>query len=235
MKRRIEFLQKIHQKAAFNMSHQTACVNMIQQQLRTGAVVDEAIIDLYRDIPRSAFVPSNYISFAYSDMHIPLAHHQCMMTPLEEALLLQCLQLKGHETVLEVGTGTGFLTALLSRLCQRVVSVDCFAQMTKSAHKALTAHDCLNVELITADASQGWLDLAPYDVIIFTGGMQELNETQRLQVLPGGKLFAIIGSKPVMQGRLYTMDNHQHRPSDLVFQTVLPSLILPYQVESFVF
>lgn len=217
------------------MSHHTACVNMIKQQLRTGNVVDESIIQLYHQIPRDAFVPSKYASFAYSDMHIPLSHHQCMMTPLEEALLLQSLELKGHETVLEVGTGTGFLTALLSRLCKRVISVDCFADFTKSANKVLTAHNCLNVELTTGDAQQGWLDLAPYDVIVFTGALAQLNETQRLQVLPGGKLFAIIGTQPVMQGRLYTMDFDKNWNNKLVFQTKLPSLILPYQVKPFVF
>lgn len=217
------------------MSHHTACVNMIKQQLRTGNVVDESIIQLYHQIPRDAFVPSKYASFAYSDMHIPLSHHQCMMTPLEEALLLQSLELKGHETVLEVGTGTGFLTALLSRLCKRVISVDCFADFSKSANKVLTAHNCLNVELITGDAQQGWLDLAPYDVIVFTGALAQLNETQRLQVLPGGKLFAIIGTQPVMQGRLYTMDFDKNWNNKLVFQTKLPSLILPYQVKPFVF
>lgn len=217
------------------MSHHTACVNMIKQQLRTGNVVDESIIQLYHQIPRDGFVPSKYASFAYSDMHIPLSHHQCMMTPLEEALLLQSLQLKGHETVLEVGTGTGFLTALLSRLCKRVVSVDYFADLIKSAKNALTAHNCLNIELITGDASQGWLDLAPYDVIIFTGALAQLNETQRLQVLPGGKLFAIIGTQPVMQGRLYTMDYDKNWSSELVFQTELPSIILPCPIKSAVF
>ena len=217
------------------MSNHVACINMIKQQLRTGDVFDESILQLYDNIPREDFVPPKFKSFAYSDMQIPLAHDQCMMTPLEEATLLQALQLKGHETVLEVGTGTGFLTALLSRLCKKVVSVEYYADFTKSAQKALEMHNCLNVELVTGDASQGWLDLAPYDVIIYTSAFTQINETQRLQVLPGGKLFAMMGTQPVMQGRLYTLGHDEQWQNTLLFETVLPTLIKPYKIKHFVF
>jgi protein-L-isoaspartate(D-aspartate) O-methyltransferase len=217
------------------MSNHVACINMIKQQLRTGDVFNESILELYDRIPREDFVPPKFKSFAYSDMQIPLTHDQCMMTPLEEAILLQALQLKGHETVLEVGTGTGFLTALLSRLCKKVVSVEYFTDFTKSAQKVLEMHNCLNVELVTGDASQGWLDLAPYDVIIYTSSLTHINETQRLQVLPGGKFFAIMGTQPVMQGRLYTLDHDEQWQKTLLFETVLPSLIEPYKMKDFVF
>jgi protein-L-isoaspartate(D-aspartate) O-methyltransferase len=217
------------------MSNHVACINMIKQQLRTGDVFDESILELYNSIPREEFVPPKFKSFAYSDMQIPLAHDQYMMTPLEEAILLQALQLKGHETVLEVGTGTGFLTALLSRLSKKVVSIDCFPDFTKSAQKVLGTYNCLNVELITGDASQGWLDLAPYDVIIYTSAVTKLNQTQRLQLLPGGKFFAIVGSQPVMQGRLYTLSYGEQWQSKLLFETALPSLIVPHKIKHFVF
>ena len=217
------------------MSNHIARVNMIKQQLRTGDVVDERILELYDSIHREDFIPSKYKTFAYSDMQIPLAHDQCMMTPLEEAKLLQALELKGHETVLEVGTGTGFLTALLSRLCKKVVSVDCFPDFTANARKALAAHHCSNVELLTGDASQGWLDLAPYDAIVFTASLTTLNETQRLQLVPGGTLFAIIGKKPVMQGRVYTLDHNKQWQSRVLFETSLPPLIDQYKIKNFVF
>ena len=112
------------------MSKSSACINMIKQQLRTGNVLNESILALYEKFPRENFVPSLYSSMAYSDMQVPLAHGQCMMTPLEEGLILQALALKGHETVLEVGTGTGFFTALLSQLCKKVISVDYFSEFT---------------------------------------------------------------------------------------------------------
>lgn len=217
------------------MSNQIACVNMIKQQLRTGNVHTASIIALYENIPRAEFVPSKYQPFAYSDMHIPLAHDQCMMTPLEEALLLQSLELKGHETVLEIGTGTGFLTAMLSRLSKKVVSVDCHPEFTKNAQQALAAHGCTNVQLITGNASSGWLDLAPYDVIIFSGALRALTETQRLQLLPGGKLFAIIGTPPVMRAQLYTLDHEGQWATRLVFETCVPSLSDALKSNHFVF
>lgn len=217
------------------MINHIARVNMIKQQLRTGDVVDERVIELFDSVPREDFIPSKYKPYAYSDMQIPLAHDQCMMTPLEEAKLLQALELKGHETVLEVGTGTGFLTALLSRLCKKIVSVDCFPDFTDSARKLLAANHCTNVELFTGDASQGWLDLAPYDVIVFTSSLISLNETQRLQLLPSGKLFAIVGKQPVMQGRLYTLDHDKQWQNQVIFETSLPSLFDHNKVKGFVF
>ena len=106
------------------MNIQSTRINMVKQQLRTGDVLNSSILDLYTEIPREEFVPNQFKHFAYSDMQIDLAHEQRMMTPLEEAKLLQALDLRGNEVVLEVGTGTGFLTALLSRLCKKVISID---------------------------------------------------------------------------------------------------------------
>ena len=106
------------------MNVQSTRINMIKQQLRTGDVIDESILELFREIARDEFVPAKYKDFAYSDMQLELAHQQRMMTPLEEAKILQALNLTGNETVLEVGTGTGFLTALLSRRCKKLISVD---------------------------------------------------------------------------------------------------------------
>lgn len=217
------------------MSDQIARINMVKQQLRTGKVVDETVIDLYHEIDRSAFVPSAYQHFAYSDLQIPLAHLQRMMTPLEEALLLQSLDLKGHEVVLEVGTGTGFLTALLSRRCKSVLSIDYYAKFTTAARQKLAEHECTNVELLTEDALTGWLEKAPYDVMVFSGAIDALNETYRLQLLPGGKLFAIVGVGPVMQGQLHELDHHGNWHSSLIFETHLPSLINQSKPNNFVF
>lgn len=207
------------------MSNQIARTNMITQQLRTGDVLDERILSLYDTIPRDAFVPSKLQAFAYADMHLPLAHEQCMMTPLEEGQLLQSLNLQGHETVLEIGTGTGFLTALLSRLCNKVISVDYFSDFTTAARNVLNEYGCSNVELYTGDAIQGWMDYAPFDVIVFTGAVDSLTEIQQLQLLPGGKLFAIIGQKPIMQGKLYQLDHDATWQEQVIFETCLPSLI----------
>lgn len=217
------------------MSSQSTRINMIKQQLRTGDVLDENILSLYSEIPRDAFVPEQFSHFAYSDMQIELSNQQRTMTPLEEGKLLQSLSLSGNETVLEVGTGTGFLTALLSRLCKQVISIDYFADFTTSARPKLIEYQCNNVELLTGDACSGWVDKAPYDVMIFTGTLESLNETHRLQLLPGGKLFAIVGKDPVMQAQLHSLDHNGSWQMDVIFETNLPPLIDKLKPNDFVF
>lgn len=214
---------------------QNAQINMIKQQLRTGDVLNEGILDLFEMIPRIDFVPSTMENFAYSDLQIPLAHGQRMMTPLEEGILLQALALKGTETVLEIGTGTGFLTALLSRLCKKVISIDYYQDFTSQAKRKLEEHHCSNVELITGDASQGWLDQAPYNAVVFTASMEKINETQRLQLLPGGKLFAIVGKAPAMQGQLHSLNHDGSWHAKVLFETSIPPLIDKLKPKEFVF
>lgn len=209
--------------------------NMIKQQLRTGDVLDESILNLFEQIPRDSFVPKQYQHFAYSDMQIALPHQQRMMTPLEEGKLLQALHLSGKETILEIGTGTGFLTALLSRLCEKVISIDYFSDLTEMARNNLQRHCFKNIELYTGDASHGWFDKAPYDVIIFTGAIDMINETHQLQVTPGGKLFAIIGSEPIMQGQLHRLQPDNKWSIEILFETCLPPLIDPLKANDFIF
>ena len=210
-------------------------MNMIKQQLRTGDVLNDKILELYNEIARDEFVPSQFQAFAYSDMQIELPHQQRMLTPLEEAKLLQALALKGHEVVLEVGTGSGFLTALLSRLCKKVISIDYYNDFTSHAAKKLEKHHCTNVELFTGDAHGGWLDKAPYDAIVFTGALETITESHRLQVLPGGQLFAIIGKEPIMQAQLHTLDHEGNWGSDVLFETNIPPLINKLKQSDFVF
>lgn len=207
------------------MNSRTAIINMVKQQLRTGDVLDEAILDLYESIPRDVFVPEAYKGFAYSDMQIPLAHGQRMMTPLEEGKILQALNIRPHEVVLEVGTGSGFFTALLSKLAKEVISIDIEPDFTVQAKKHLEEYECHNVTLITGDACHGWLDKAPYDVVIFTGSIEGLTKTLRLQVLPGGRLFAPIGEAPVMQGQMHHLDHNDEWEISVLFDTELPSLV----------
>lgn len=217
------------------MNNNTARTNMVKQQLRTNDVLDESILNLYNLVPRHEFVPEHYADFAYSDMQIPLGHGQRMLTPLEESLILQALELDGHEVILEVGTGSGFLTALLSKLCKKVISVDCYADFTTAAATKLKAHGCNNVELITGNASQGWLEKAPYDVVLFTGAIEKLTQTHRLQILPGGKLLSITGQSPIMQAILHKLDHDAVWTDSLIFETDIPLLIDKSKPKEFVF
>ena len=222
-------------KMVNQMDNKTARINMITQQLRTGDVLNESILALYKEINRDEFVPNQFKHFAYSDMQIELAHKQRMMTPLEEGKLLQALALRGHEVVLEVGTGSGFLTALLSRMCKKVISIDYFSDFSNTARKNLDKYKCTNVELLTGDASGGWLDKAPFDSIVITGAIETLSESHRLQLLPGGSLFAIVGKEPIMQGQLHSLDHKNHWNTDVIFETNIPPLIDKSKPNNFVF
>jgi protein-L-isoaspartate(D-aspartate) O-methyltransferase len=208
---------------------------MIKQQLRAGNVLDERILNLFATTPREHFVPAPLHAFAYSDTQIELAHGQRMMTPLEQGLLLQALQLTGQETVLEVGTGTGYLTALLSQLAKHVISIDCYADFTRSAEQRLTALQRHNVELLTDNAYSGWHDRAPYDIIIFSGALHAITETHRLQLSTGGRLFAITGNAPCMRGKLLQQDNQGQWQEQVIFETNLPPLINKNKQNTFVF
>ena len=217
------------------MKNQNSRINMITQQLRTGNVLNENILSLYDELPRDAFVPENMQNFAYSDLQLPLPHNECMMTPLEEASILQALALEGHENILEIGTGSGFLTALLSRRCHHVTSIDYYADLTESAGKKLAKHHCNNVTLHTGNAYHGWLDKAPFDVVVYTGALHALEDMHRLQVLPGGKLFAVVGDKPCMQGQLHHLDHHETWHAEVLFETMLPPLINTTTPKTFIF
>ena len=217
------------------MSNHSARINMIKQQLRTGDVLNESILNLYDVIPRHEFAPEHLAHFAYSDMQLPLAHGQRMLTPLEEGKILQGLELLGTETVLEVGTGSGFLTAMLSKLCKKVISIDYYPEFTLSAARKLQAHHCDNVELLTGDACRGWLEKAPYDVMVYTGAIEKLTKTHKLQILPGGKLFAIEGKSPAMQAFLYSLDHQDVWQKSMLFETDIPPLLDQLKPKEFVF
>ena len=217
------------------MNHHNPRVNMIKQQLRTGDVLNESILNLYEQIPRHEFVPLPFAHFAYSDMHIPLSHGQIMLTPLEEGKILQVLDLRGTETILEIGTGTGFFTALLSKLCKKVISVDYYSDFTQGAARQLQIHQCENVELVTGDGCRGWLENAPYDVVLFTGAIEKLTEIHRLQVIPGGKLFVLEGKSPIVQARIYTLDHNAMWQESVLFETDIPPLVDQLKPKEFVF
>ena len=210
-------------------------VNLIKQQLRTNNIVDSKILELYQNNDRADFAPKKYRDFAFSDMQIPITHDQRMLTPLEEALILQALNLQGHETVLEIGTGTGFFTHLLSHFAKRVVSVEYHAEFTQQAKKNCDKHRRTNIEFITGNACNGWVAQAPYDVVVFTGAIPQLSNTLKLQVNLGGRLFAIVGQHPVMAGCLYQVDHQNHWKQELVFETDIPMLIQNNPPHSFVF
>ena len=197
--------------------------------------MDKKIIQLYETVPRDDYVPLAYKPFAFSDGQIPLGHQQFMLTPLEEAAILQAIDLQGNETVLEIGTGSGFFTSLLSHCAKQVISVDIIEEFTSRAQKTCTAHSRKNIEFICADAHDGWFHSAPYDVIIITGAIPRLTESLKLQVNLGGKIFAIVGAHPVMSGIVYQVDHQNHWSQRMIFETDTSFLMGSHQQQRFVF
>jgi protein-L-isoaspartate(D-aspartate) O-methyltransferase len=196
--------------------------NMIKQQLRTWEVLDERVLALVDSIPREHFLPEALKPLAYADSEIPIGHDEVMLLPSIEARIIQALNLQPTETVLEVGTGSGYLTALLARQASHVVSVDIHEDFSAQAGERLAALDITNVTLETGDASEGWDKHAPYDVIVMTGSLPALPESTQYALNVGGRLFAIVGNAPAMEAVLITRVGENEWTHELLFETDIP-------------
>jgi protein-L-isoaspartate(D-aspartate) O-methyltransferase len=204
---------------------QQARFNMIEQQVRTWAVLDQRVLDAMASVPREEFVPSRWRSIAFADTQVPLDHGQVMMAPKVEGRLLQALSLKDSDRVLEIGTGTGYLSALLATLAERVFSIDIYDDFIATATTTLGKLGVPNVHLDCADGLDGLPAGAPYDAIAVTGSAIDVIDAWREQLAPGGRLFAVIGEAPVMEARLITRVGPTEWASEALFETRLPPLV----------
>jgi protein-L-isoaspartate(D-aspartate) O-methyltransferase len=180
-------------------------------------------------------VPAAYRSLAFFDMEIPLGQGESMWSPKLEARALQALQLKKTDKVLEIGTGSGYLTALLASLAGQVYSVEIHPDFIKDAETRLKAHGFDNITLETGDASLGWEKHAPYDVIVLTGSLPVMPANLPAQLAPGGRLFTITGDDPVMEAQLVTCVSHGVFRTESLFETSVKPLVNAVQPERFVF
>ena len=217
------------------MNIEQARTQMIKQQIRAWDVLDTHILDLIRNTPREEFVPTEYRYLAFADTNIPLGHDQVMLTPKEEGRILQSLKIQPHETVLEIGTGSGYFTALLAKQAKSVVTLDIFSDFVEQATIKLQSHNLHNIELHVVDAAHGYNNGAPYDIIVITGSLIYLPDVFRHALNINGRLFAIIGQAPAMEALLLTRDNKDHWQSDMLFETVVPPLIHAKQPKQFIF
>ena len=208
-----------------DMNLENARHNMIEQQIRPWEVLDQRVLDLLNEIPRENFVPKRYLKLAYADTTIPLGDEQVMMPPRVEARILQALNIQADETVLEVGTGSGYVTALLASLAEHVYSVDINTEMTRTAGEKLADHGIINVVLETGDAARGWDAHAPYDVIVLTGSLPLLPDNFKQALTVGGRLLAIVGDTPAMDVVLITRVGESEWTQETLFETDLPPLI----------
>lgn len=201
-----------------------ARVNMVEQQVRTWEVLDQAVLDLMVTLPRDEFVPEAYRSLAYADMNVPLEDGQVMMPPKVEGRLLQALQVGSQDAVLEVGTGSGYVTALLAHQARHVTSLEISEILHAAARERLQRLGLANVRLEQADGINGWDAGAPYDAIALTGSVAALADSFRAQLRVGGRLFAVVGEAPAMEACLITRTGRDQWSTESLFETVLPPL-----------
>lgn len=217
------------------MNIEQARFNMIEQQIRPWDVLNQQVLDLLTQVKREDFVPQVYRTLAFVDMEIPLGHNEVMMSPKLEARILQELAIKKSDVILEVGTGSGYLTALLAELGQHVHSVDIVPEFKTQASAKLQANGITNASLEVGDAAKGWSRHGKYDVIVITGSTPVLPEAFMHDLNIGGRLFAITGDAPAMTAQLITCVAAGAYNTVTLFETNVQPLKNAVQPERFVF
>lgn len=184
------------------MKQQTACLNMLYGQLQPNGISETVLLNVIHNIPRTLFVPPKYRHFAFADMSLPLSDKSWTFTPSEEARIVTLLQPGANDTVLEVGSGSGYLTALLAAFSHHIYSVDSNPQVTQQVAKCLAGLNINNVTLVTSNAIQGWHAQPHYDIILINGSVPFIPKALCKNLAIGGRLFAVVGEAPVMEGTL---------------------------------
>jgi len=217
------------------MNFDRARHNMVEQQIRPWEVLDTNVLDILENIQREDFVPVRYRKLAFADLNILLGNDQVMMKPVVEGRMLQALELQQDETVLEIGTGSGFITACLAQLAKHVVSVEIFEDLHLGAQSTLNEKEVHNVELFKGDVMNGWQPEQAHDVVVVTGSVPDIPEHFRGWVNPGGRLFVISGEAPAMEARLLTRLNASEWREESLFETDLQRLVNAEQAPRFEF
>ncbi len=217
------------------MDIEQARYNMIEQQIRTWEVLDQSVLDLLGEIRREDFVPDSYKGLAFADIRIPLANNQTMMMPKEEARVLQSLELDKEASVLEVGTGSGYLTALLASKANSVKSIDIYPEFTNACQEKLAKCDISNVSIESTDIYQLLDSGQEFDAVVLTASLPKMDERFLQLVKDGGKMFVMIGDSPVMEAGLINKQNANSWSMEGLFETDLPPLIGALENEAFEF
>jgi protein-L-isoaspartate(D-aspartate) O-methyltransferase len=207
------------------MNFERARSNMVEQQVRTWEVLDSKVLGLMENVHREDFVPVRYRKLAFADLSVPLAMGQAMMCPKVEGRMLQSLDLQQEDSILEIGTGSGFITACLSVMARRVVSVELFEELYLEAEIRLRDKHMHNVELYVGDVMTGWQPQQAHDVVVVTGSVPAVPESFRDWVNPGGRMFVVVGESPAMEARLLTRVGFSDWREESLFETDLPRLV----------
>ncbi len=209
--------------------------NMVEQQIRPWEVLDPAVLKLLLEVRREEFVPIDYRSLAFVDMEVPLGYGEVMLSPKMEARILQELQIRKSDKILEVGSGSGYMTALLAKKGDHVYSVEIVPELKIVAEKNLQSHNIENVTLEIGDASHGWSRQGPYDVIVLTGSTPILPDMFQKSLAAGGRLFAVVGEAPVMKAILVKCEEEGAYSTVGLFETSIPPLRNAQKIKQFAF
>ena len=217
------------------MNIEQARFNMIEQQIRPWDVLDDQVLGTLSSTPREDVAPGQYRALAFSDISVPLAHGQAMMPPKLEGKLLQSLTVRPTDSILEIGTGSGYLTACLAKLGVSVHSVDLYEDFIEQARTRLEQHGIQNATFEQGDAAAGWKSDTGFDVIAVTGSLPVLHHGFHTLLNRGGRLFVIAGKPPIMQALLITRVGDQEWNKESLFETSIPALVNAPEPEVFNF
>ena len=217
------------------MNIEQARFNMIEQQIRPWNVLDQDVLDLLMVVKREQFVPPAYASLAFVDTEIPLPGGESMFSPKVEARILQEVQVKKHEHVLEIGAGSGYMAALLAHKARHVTTVEIAPELHKMAQDNLARAGLTNVTVELGNGAEGWEKGAPFDVIVISGGLESLPQAFLKQVKVGGRIAAIIGEAPVMTSQVITRISETAYDTVKVFETSVKPLSSAVRASRFTF
>ncbi len=207
------------------MNLEQARFNMIEQQIRPWDVLDSDVLHLLSVVKREDFVPLVYRALAFVDMEIPLGHGQCMLAPRVEARMLQDAAVQKHEKVLEIGTGSGYMAALLAHRSQRVISLEINPELAQLGRANLQKAGIHNAEVRQVDGAQGAPAEGLFDVIMLSGSVAEVPQALLAQLRVGGRLIAIVGSEPVMRATIVTRSGEAEFKTSQPWDTLAPRLL----------
>lgn len=214
---------------------ENARYNMVEQQIRPCEVIDERVLETLRTVPRENFVPEQYKGLAFADIHVPLSDGSVMMKPMQEGFMLQALNIQEGERVLEIGTGSGFITACLVKLGGNVTSYEIDEELSKQAADRLQQQNINGVTLVTGDIFNSEINDEKFDVIAVTGSMPAPSDKLESLLVPGGRMFVIKGSEPAMCASLISRDDGGQLAKKKLCETVLPPLQNAPQAKQFTF
>ena len=213
------------------MDFDKARFNMVEQQVRPWDVLDTRVLDVINEVPRENFVPDEYKNLAYADTRIPLGSFNgtpcTMANPIIDGRILQEMHIQEDDLILEIGTGSGYLTACLAKLGRHVDTVDINEELTELAEKNLQALGINNVNLTTGDASKSWHQKRNYDVIVIAAAMKNIPNSYKKLLKPKGRMFVVTGEAPAMTAFRVTRSDENNWTVDELFETSIDPIIQP--------